>query len=49
MKMKHLLLVFALAAAPKIHAQSYGTAGVDSLSKVEEELQADDSNFTFTE
>ncbi len=49
MKMKHLLLVFALAAAPKIHAQSYGTAGVDSLSTVEEELQADDSNFTFTE
>ncbi|MBP3710882.1 MAG: TonB-dependent receptor [Bacteroidaceae bacterium] len=49
MKKKHLLLVFALAAAPLSHAQTTESAGVDSLSTMEDELQTDDSNFTFTE
>lgn len=49
MKMKQLLLVFAFALSPKIHAQFVEATGVDSLSTVEEELQTDDSNFTFTE
>ncbi|MBP5393161.1 MAG: TonB-dependent receptor, partial [Bacteroidaceae bacterium] len=47
--MKQLLLVFAFALSPKIHAQFVEATGVDSLSTVEEELQTDDSNFTFTE
>ena len=48
MKMKHLLPVLALAAAPMSHAQTKATADVDTLSTAEKEL-IDDSNFTFTE
>jgi len=48
MKMKHLLLVFALAAAPLSHAQNVKTADVDSLDTAEQEMM-DDGNFTFTE
>ena len=48
MKMKHLLLVLALAATPQSYAQTAKTLGVDSLSTAEQELM-DDSNFTFTE
>ena len=48
MEIKHLLLVYALAAAPFSYAQSFETAEADTLSMVEE-MQADDSNFTFTE
>lgn len=49
MKMKHLLSVLALAATPWSYAQTTQTEGVDSLSTAEQELLADDSNFTFTE
>ena len=48
MKMKPLLLVFALAATPLCYAQAFGQMGVDSLSTEEQEL-IDDNNFTFTE
>ena len=48
MKIKHLLLVLALATAPLSHAQTAKTVSVDSLSIAEQELM-DDSNFTFTE
>ena len=47
--MKQLLLVFALAATPQVHAQFVEATDVDSLSTVEQELLTDDSNFTFTE
>ncbi|MBO7120169.1 MAG: TonB-dependent receptor [Bacteroidaceae bacterium] len=46
--MKHLLMALTLVAAPQVHAQPE-TAGLDTLSTVEQELQTDDSNFTFTE
>ena len=49
MKMKHLLLVLALAATPLSYAQTTETAVVDTLSSAEQELLADDSDFTFTE
>lgn len=49
MKKKHLLLVLPLLSAPLSHAQTIETAGVDSLSTVEQEMQTDESNFTFTE
>lgn len=49
MKKKHLLLVLALVGAPLSYAQTVETAGADSLSTIEAEMQADDSNFTFTE
>lgn len=49
MKMKHLLLVLALAAVPQVHARSLETTDADTLSMVEDELLADDSNFSFTE
>lgn len=49
MQMKHLLLAFTLLAAPQSYAQSLATAGVDSLSNVEEDMLTDDSYFTFTE
>ena len=48
MKMKHLLLVLTLAAAPLSYAQTIETAAADSLSNSEQELQ-DDGSFTFTE
>jgi len=48
MKIKHLLLVSVLAAAPFSHARTVVTADVDSLDTVEQRL-ADDDNFTFTE
>ena len=48
MKIKHLLLVSVLAAAPFSHARTVVTADVDSLDTVGQRL-ADDDNFTFTE
>ena len=48
MKIKHLLLVLAIAVAPQSHAQFTETADVDSLSTDGQELQ-DNSAFTFTE
>ena len=48
MKIKHLLLVFAIAATPLSHAQTTKTADVDSLGTVGHELM-DDSDFIFTE
>ena len=49
MKIKHLLLALSFVTAPLGHAQTLESASVDTLSTVEEELQTDDSNFTFTE
>ena len=48
MKMKHLLLVLAVATAPLTHAQTAMTADVDSLS-IDEQEMVDDNTFTFTE
>lgn len=48
MKIKHLLLVFAVAAAPQSRAQSVETEDVDSLGFAEQEF-LDGSDFTFTE
>ena len=49
MKMKHLPLVLALAAAPSSFAQPAGWAGADSLNTAGQDFLADESNFTFTE
>ena len=49
MKMKHLLLVLALAAVPSNYARATETAVADTLSSVEQDLLSDDSYFTFTE
>ena len=49
MKIKHSLLALSFVTAPLGHAQTLESASVDTLSTVEEELQTDDSNFTFTE
>ena len=49
MKIKHLLLVLAIAAAPQSHAQTTETADVDSLSTAEQEELLDDTHFTFSE
>ena len=49
MKMKHLLMMLALATAPLSYAQTTETAAVDTLSSMEQDFMGDDSNFTFTE
>ncbi len=49
MKIRHSLLALSFVTAPLGHAQTLESASVDTLSTVEEELQTDDSNFTFTE
>ena len=49
MEIKHLLLMFALAATPFNHVRALGATDVDSLSTAEKELLEDDSDFIFTE